>query len=264
VWLGSVSETQSIVSMGKQLPLLGGMALIYFLAGGYCGFKLLQTDHDAGLRFHMIALLVAILLSFWQIKLLPYATYLPVPLLAVWLARPPQQVQAPASNRTIAATVLGVLIAIGTAGWLLLSLGAPSAQRTKETFAPVQNCQSTAAIMPLAHLPKGLVVADVNLGPYLVALTHLDVLAAPYHRLDHAIIEADRILHTSPQEAERRLHAMGARYVITCKGLDSTTTPGGVPKDALQTLLFAGNPPGFLTPEPLDAQTPIKVWRVKP
>jgi hypothetical protein len=118
--------------------------------------------------------------------------------------------------------------------------------------------------MPLAHLPKGLVVADVNLGPYLVALTHLDVLAAPYHRLDHAIIEADRILHTSPQEAERRLHAMGARYVITCKGLDSTTTPGGVPKDALQTLLFAGKPPGFLTPVPLDAQTPLKVWRVKP
>ena len=33
-------------------------------------------------------LLIAIPLSCWQIKLLPYATYLAVPLIAVWLARP--------------------------------------------------------------------------------------------------------------------------------------------------------------------------------
>jgi len=263
VWLGSVSETQSALSMGEKLPLLGGMALIYFLAGGYCGFKLLQSERDEGLRFHMIALLLAIPLSFWQIKLLPYATYLPIPLLAVWLARPPQQAHAPLSKRAIAAFVLGALVVIAAAGWLLLSLAAPSTRRVKEMRAPIQNCQSTAAITPLAHLPKGLAVADVNLGPYLVALTHLDVLAAPYHRLDKSILEADRILHAAPQEAKQRLHAIGARYVITCIGLDSMTAPGKVPADALQNLLFAGKPPAFLAPVPLDAQTPLKVWRVK-
>jgi hypothetical protein len=264
VWLGSVSETQSILSMGSQLPLLGGMALVYFLAGGYCGFKLLQRDRDQGLQFHMIAFLLAIPLSFWQIKLLPYATYLPIPLLAVWLARPPLETHGTASKRAIAAIVLGTLVVIGAVGWLLLSLAAPSARHMKDTLAPVQNCQSTVAIEPLAHLPKGLVVADVNLGPYLVALTHLDVLAAPYHRLDRSILEADRILHAAPREAEQRLNAIGARYVITCEGLDSTTTPGGVPADALQRLLFAGKPPGFLEPVPLGTPTPLKVWRVKP
>jgi len=264
VWLGTVSETQSMLSMGSKLPLLGGMALVYFLAGGYCGLKLLQSHREDGLRFHLIVLLVAVPLSFWQIKLLPYATYLPIPLLAVWLAQPPQKQQSPADRRTLAAVVLGVLLVVVGAGWLLLSLAAPSAQRMKARLAPIQSCQSTAAITPLAHLPKGLAVADVNLGPYLVALTHLDVLAAPYHRLDRSILEADRILHASPQEAEQRLHAIGARYVITCKGLDSTTPPGGVPKDALQNLLFAGKPPTFLAPVPLDAPSPLKVWRVEP
>jgi hypothetical protein len=263
VWLGGVSETQSILSMGSKLPLLGGMALVYFLAGSYCGFRLLQSDRDQGLRFHMIAFLLAIPLSFWQIKLLPYATYLPIPLLAIWLARPPQHARAGLDKRTVAAIVIGVLLATGAAAWLLLSLAAPSTRRVKETLAPVQSCQSTAAITPLAHLPKGLVVADVNLGPYLVALTHLDVLAAPYHRLGKQIIEADRILHASPQEAQQQLNAVGARYVITCKGLDSTTTPGHVPADALQSLLFAGKPPAFLEAVPLDGTTPLKVWRVK-
>jgi hypothetical protein len=203
-------------------------------------------------------------LSFWQIKLIPYATYLPIPLLAVWLARPPPPTHAPLSKSGVAAIVLGTLIVIGIAGWLLLSLGAPSARRAKAARAPIESCQSTAAVEPLAQLPKGLAVADVNLGPYIVALSDLDVLAAPYHRLDRSILEANRILHGSPQEAERRLKAVGARYVITCKGLDSMTPPAGAPAADLQSLLFADRPPGFLEPVPLAAPTPLKVWRFKP
>jgi len=103
----------------------------------------------------------------------------------------------------------------------------------------------------------------VNLGPYIVALSKLDALSAPYHRLDKSIIEAHRILHASPQEAERRLRSDGVRYVITCAGLDSTTARGEVPADALQTLLFAGKPPAFLELVPLNVSTPLKVWRLK-
>jgi hypothetical protein len=263
IWLGHVSETRSMLSMGSRLPLVGGMALAYFAAGIYCGFRLMRTDRDEGLRFHVLVLLIAIPLSFWQIKLIPYATFLPVPLLAVSLARPPLAGQKPMGKRGIALIVLAVIIAIGAASWLLMTLAAPSSKRVKEALKPVQNCQATAAIAPLKYLPKGLVVADVNLGPYIVALTSLDVLSAPYHRLDRSLIEAHRILHASPHEAERRLRAVGARYVVTCDGLDSTTSQGKVPADSLQTLLNAGKPPTFLEAVPLSEPTPLKVWRVK-
>ncbi len=224
----------------------------------------MRTDRDDTLRFHVLALLIAIPLSFWQIKLLPYATYLPVPLLALSLARPPQAAKEPAGKRANALIGLVTLVVIGAGSWLLMTLAAPSVSHVKEKLKPVQNCQSTAAVAALAQLPKGLVVADINLGPYIVALTDLDVLSAPYHRLDKSIIEAHRILHDAPAEAERRLRSIGATYVITCQGLDSTTTQGEVPADALQTLLFAGKPPAFLEPVPLDKPTPLKVWRVKP
>ena len=226
VWLGGVSETQSMVSLGSKLPLLGGVTLVYFLVGANCGFRLMQTDRDAGLRFHVITFFVAIPLSVWQIKLVPYATFLPIPLIALWLARPPLKKQSHAGNRKAATIAIGILLAIAVASYALLKLAGPSMRRMKEATAPVENCIATAAIAPLANLPKGLAVADVNLGPFLVALTHLDVLAAPYHRLGKSILEADRILHAPPQEAEQRLRALGARYVITCKGLNSTTPPG--------------------------------------
>jgi len=263
VWLGSVSETRSILSMGRELPLLGGMSLLYFAAGLYCGLKLMRTDRGDGLRFNVIALLIAIPLSFWQIKLLPYATFLPIPLLAMNLARPPQGSRTAMGTRNVVLLVIGTLVVIGVASWLLLGLAAPSVSRVKARRAPVQSCQSTAAILPLAHLPKGLFVADVNLGPYIVALTYLDALSAPYHRLDKSILEADRILHAAPEEAEQRLRRVGARYVILCEGLHSTRTQGDVPPNALQTLLLAGKPPGFLEPVSLAEPTPLKVWRVK-
>jgi hypothetical protein len=144
-----------------------------------------------------------------------------------------------------------------------MTLGAPSAERVKARLKPLQACQSTAAVTPLDKLPKGLFVADVNLGPYVVALTNLDALSAPYHRLDKSILEAHRILNASPAEAERRLRAVGARYVIVCDGLDSTTPQEPVPADALKALLTAGTPPPFLEPVPLDAATPLRVWRLK-
>jgi hypothetical protein len=59
------------------------------------------------------------------------------------------------------------------------------------------------------------------------------------------------------------LRADGVRYVITCDGLSSTNAEGDGPADALQTLLFAGKPPAFLEPVPLEVPTPLKVWRLK-
>jgi hypothetical protein len=264
VWLGNVSETQSMLSLGSKLPLIGGMALVYFAAGLYCGAMLMRAGRSDGLRFHLLVLLVAIPLSFWQIKLLPYATFLPVPLLAIYLSRPPRTAEKRMSRRASVLAAASALAVIAAASSLLLTLAKPSSIRVKEAMKPVQDCQSTAAILPLAALPPGLAVADVNLGPYLVALTRLDALSAPYHRLDTSIIEADRILHGPAAKAEQRLAAVGARYVITCKGLDSTSPRETVPADALQSLLFEGKPPAFLEPVALPAPTPLKVWRVKP
>jgi hypothetical protein len=263
VWLDSVSEGQSLLSLGSKLPVVGGLMLAYVLVVANCGIKLMRTDRDEGLRFQLIMLMLVVPLSIWQIKLLPYTSFLPIPLIAVWLARPPLQTSR-TFNRKTAVWIAGTLVAIAAASYAIVTLSEPSVERMKKAMAPNQSCTATAAIEPLARLPAGLAVADVNLGPFIVALTNLDVLAAPYHRMSKSILEADRILHGSPPESEKRLSAIGARYVITCKGLDSTTPPGGVPADALQNQLFENKPPAFLEPVPLDGPTPLKVWRVKP
>jgi hypothetical protein len=264
MWLSTVLETQSILSMGEALPVSFLMATAYFAAGLYFGIKLMRLDRSDEARFQVLALAIAIPLSFWQIKLIPYATYLAVPLIALGLAWPSPVPEPRPARRRLSIVELVALLAMGGFGWGLLTLAKPSENRVKEALAPVHACTESSAYAPLAKLPRGLAVADVNLGPYLVALTNLDALSAPYHRIGTSIVEAHAILHSPLSDAERELREVGASYVVLCPGMDSLKSRTPDPPDALQTLLLAGKPPPFLTPIALAQPTPLKVWQITP
>jgi hypothetical protein len=265
LWFDRVSETQSLLSIGSDARMLVAAAIIYLAIGAYSGFKLLRTDGGDTLRYDLLILLLAIPLSFWQIKLLPYATYLAVSMIAVWLSQTPQTAnEKPADKRTLALLAAVVLTVVGAGGWLAwrsTNQSAPTAGALTAALEKTRDCSANTAIEPFADLPAGLAVADVNLGPFLVALTRLDALSAPYHRLGPSILAASSILHSSPADAQKLLTDVGADYVITCPGLNTTAPATGEPSDGLQKLLFEDKPPAFLEPVTLAGPTPLKVWR---
>ncbi len=263
LWFDRVLETQSLFSISGNAKLLAVPAVIYFVIGVYSGVKLVQSEHGDTVRFDLLILIVAILLSCWQVKLLPYATCLAVPLAAVWLTRPSMATAKPLDRRTGAVIAAGVLGVVAIAGVLVFSAAGPK-PRVDSALKKTQDCAASAAIRPLADLAPGLAVADVNLGPYLVAETRLDVLSAPYHRLGPSIMAAHAILHAPPAKAEALLHRSGARYIITCPGLDSTRPKGASAPDALLSLLQSDKPPPFLEPVTVAQPTPLRVWRVIP
>jgi hypothetical protein len=119
-------------------------------------------------------------------------------------------------------------------------------------------CLATASIKPLAQLDKGLVVTDIDLGPYIVALTKLDVLSAPYHRLGKSILLSEHIRASRPEAARAELGKIGARYVAACSKM-----PVRFEKDSLAAVLTRGEALAWLEPVALDGPTPMKVWRVK-
>jgi hypothetical protein len=82
--------------------------------------------------------------------------------------------------------------------------------------------------------------------------------------LGPSILAANNILHAPATEAETLLRKAGARYVITCPGLDSTGPAEGAAPKALLTELLADKLPPFLEAVPLAQPTPLKVWRVAP
>jgi hypothetical protein len=124
-------------------------------------------------------------------------------------------------------------------------------------------CTRISALRPLAALPPGLVAANVDLGPHVVALTPHRVVAAPYHRLDKGILANRAILEAEPAAARGELLALGVDYLALCAGEPDAKPPAGRrAPSTLRARLLAGERMAFLQPIALPAGSPIMAWRV--
>ena len=280
IWLVHVTETKSLLWLAAGAPVVAlafaattllGLIAAWRLAvqpalpaqsgAALSGAPLSSALAGDGAKLTLAMLALAALLGLWQVKLLPYVSLLAVLPLACCIARLDNiQNVSPATARTIAVVLSSQLGIAVLAGPTLAKL-APADQATGQWLATARRCISTPAVAPLAALPPGLVFADMNLGPFIAALTPNRVVAAPYHRLDKAIIDTDRLMFGPSDAAMRRLRALGVDSVVICPGL---TRPHGakVSTDSLYTLLNADAAPSWLRPVALGDATPIRAWRV--
>src|SRR5262249_47181112 len=128
-------------------------------------------------------------------------------------------------------------------------------------FGPAldQPCFLSANVRMLATLPPGLVAADLDLGPYIVALSPHRVVAAPYHRLYRSILANYAIVNGTPDEAMQRLRGLDVNYVALC-----AKRPMRSNDSSLRSRLLGGEPTQLLRELDLPQGTPIRVWKVAP
>lgn len=187
---------------------------------------------------------------------------------ALWLAVPP-----------IAALAGEILLRRKDSGWLptvtislllspllptaALALGLETLSKPPADLGAPDRCMVPSSFATLAKLPPGLVVGDIDLGPYVLATTRSSALSAPYHRMTWGILANETILEASDREAEARARAVGAAYVLECRAHARHLSRTKLSTDALQRRLDQGRPPGWL--EPLSPPgSPLEVYRVRP
>lgn len=73
---------------------------------------------------------------------------------------------------------------------------------------PRRACFYASSLRTLATQRPGLIAADLDLGPYIVALTPHWVVAAPYHRLHQGILANHAILEASRAQAEASMRGL--------------------------------------------------------
>jgi hypothetical protein len=265
LWLAHVREMQGLPEIFAETPLTG-LGLAVFPATAIVAVAVLarhgELRRDAGFLTASAAMLLAIAMSMVAVKGYAYAIWLAMPLVAAM------------ALRLFAVLRLTTLVPRFAAGLLLtpmvLSAGAISIAEaaglsgTDEFNHPERTaCFATKAYAPLARLPAGLMVADIDYGPFLLALTPHAVLAAPYHRLSAGIIEAHRIFASPPDAAHRIVTRIGARYVAVC-GSRAPSDLTDADRDAsLWGRLEAGDIPGWLVAEPVSAGQPFRIYRVR-
>ena len=144
-------------------------------------------------------------------------------------------------------------------------VGAPIAEGDEPDVG--RECARTSNIARLADLPPGLVAANIDLGPHIVAMTPHRVVAAPYHRLDKGILAGQAILYGTPEEAERTARSLGVGYIVLCgaeNGDSAKPASGGKYPNSLRSRLMRGEPIGFLREVAPAPDKQIRVWRVLP
>jgi hypothetical protein len=264
IWLAHVHENRSLLEALGDRPLTA-IAIMTFPAFACIAAAALMSKpgsrRDFGFLVAAAVFFVAAIMTVEAIRSATYATWLGMPLVAAFAL---QLFAALRLQRLVPRVAVGVMLtpaalsfgAISIANAAGIGLDEPS-RRTSDA------CFENQTYAPLARIPAGVIAADVNYGPFLLALTPHSVLAAPYHRLAPAIVEAHRALAAPPEKARALLRKLGAGYVVICGDHEPNGLSRAEREASLWRHLTAGAVPDWLEVVRIGEAQPLSVYRVR-
>jgi hypothetical protein len=263
LWVDRVAESISLATMLRLAPqkVLG----FYGFPVMTMGFALAALIKSSPLeRFRWIVGIVALAaltsLSVWEIRGAAAASMVAAPIFAaslavLWPAR--------AAGRSLMLLALAVspvsFAALGLSAKPLIEFIAP---KVKIADILPSKCQTVSDAAPLIKLPKGRVMAPIDLGPAILLETNHAVFAAPYHRNNDGNAAMLKLMLAPVPMARQMLADRRVDYVVMCSaGPDQDLVK--LAPEGLAARLGRGQTADFLEPLDLDPTHTISVWRVR-
>lgn len=262
LWLGNVREARPLYMHGYSTAIRVAALPVAGLIGYAVMLWVNRRDQNRLIAWGATAApaLLATLLLLWQSRAGPAAQLLAVPgaTALVWLA---------VISRYWAVRVGGTfalfLLASGLLPQLMLPFFPPKPRPGMNVVNRANNlCPTLWALKPVAQVPRGQVLTFVDLSPRLIALTHHDAVAGPYHRNGGDIIDVMRTFRGSAEAARATVERRRIDYVLICPGLSESTVYASQAKQGFYMQLARGKVPDWLQPVPLPAKSPYRMWRV--
>jgi hypothetical protein len=266
LWLNRVSETMSIHMLYLLEPerIVGIYAplLITLILAGRAAWRA-APDQRFRWLLGMSVLAALFATGLWQMRGAAAATIVAAPLFVASVAVLWPNI---APRRLLLAVVLLSSMVLAAGGQavrpLLDSINPPTRVIAREDG--VSTCRAMSGLAPLAQIPRGRMLAPIDLGPGILAATEHSVFAAPYHRNNDGNLAMIKTMMAAPDAAHRILKERQVDYVVLCRGsLELLELTDMVP-DGLAARLGRGEVPDFLQPVALDAAGNLTVWRVRP
>ncbi|QNA86056.1 AcrB/AcrD/AcrF family protein [Sphingomonas sp. So64.6b] len=205
------------------------------------------------------------LMLLWQARAGPAAQLLAVPgaVALAWIV-----LGWTLSNNNVLVRVLGTVVGFMAVSGMFagaaikyLPIDRPS-PRTNVVNRASGLCMTVPAMQPLNRYPAQTIFTFVDLGPRLIATTHHNAVAGPYHRNGDAILDVQHAFSRSPEEFRAIAKRHGATLLLVCPNMAESTVyrarnPGGF-YDQLAT----GKVPAWLEPLPLPKKSPFRLFRI--
>jgi hypothetical protein len=263
-WVDKVTESMSLATMLQLAPqkVLGfyGFPLVTM---GFASAALIQSNPPGRFRWILGIMTLAALigLSVWEMRGAAAASMVAAPIFAASLA-----ILWP----TLSAGRNLVLLALAVSPASFATLGLSAKPLIDLIFKPqmtiaepdASTCRSVSDVASMTQLPKGRVMAPIDLGPAILVDTDHAVFAAPYHRNNDGNVAMLKLMLATVPTARQILSDRRVDYVVTCSAAPEQDFVKLAP-DGLAARLGRGETPDFLEPLDLDPTHKISVWRVR-
>ena len=189
-----------------------------------------------------------------------YAFWFGVPVIAATLGRLVDRFGGRAGGDARQRDCVGASVCHGAGERCLQERRISGQGRGKSAAADLTHdpCLESKAYDDLARVPAGVVLAPIDLGPFILAHTPSSAISAPYHRMAWGILAARPRWTPRPPAREVKVRRLNARYVLDCPTDQSQPRPGGLLDD-----LRRRSPPPWLRPLP-SAGRALKLYAVAP
>jgi hypothetical protein len=261
LWIDYVAEAVSLTRLLQLFPeTIPGFYLFPIMTMGLAVMALIRSPSPEKFRWIVgMGTLAALMgISFWEVRGAAGASMVAAPLFAASLT-----VLWPrfASARNL------LLLSALASPFSLAVIGLSAKPLTDAIFkpqaiSPPSPCRSLSDVASLKQLPRGRVMAPVDLGPAILAETNHDVFAGPYHRNNDGIAALIKLMLSPLPAAKQILSDRHVDYLVTCSADPNQNFIKSAP-DGLEARLGRGETPDFLEPLHLAPNDKISVWRVK-
>lgn len=234
LWLGKVGEAQSLFA--APLATAIGYAGI-MVAGILASAWRLYATRDGRWGALLIVQVAALLLTVAQLRGAYAGAILAAPGLAAVIAAARARGSAWLASAWVASA--GMLYPIAAQAMVPAAAG-PSAP---PLLQPQGSCTDPAALAGLAALPRGRLLAPLDLGAYAIGATRLSVVGAPYHRNNAGNLAVYRFFLGDRAQGAAIARSWNVRYVAIC-----SDTFADAPAGSLANALRVGRAPTWLRP----------------
>lgn len=272
LWLSSVAEARNFWSVWRdlpqQVPAYYGVPLAALALGIVRAFR--ETGQQRWRWIAATALQAAfVLVSIWQLRGATGGNALGAALLPAALLRMLPADEGRPSTFGIARPALIALMLLNPAALLVFGNGIAQAVASPAmtgrrilTSGEAGTCQRAEDYQQLAQLPKSLVLAFIDSGPFILMESPHSVLAAPYHRNQAGNIAMFDMFLATPDKARALMAARGIDYVAFCPGAPERYDYAARAPKGLAAALADDHVPNFLQRISRDGAD-LALYRVK-
>lgn len=266
-WYLNVAEGRPV---WEQTPLMAAIVVVPPLIGMIGCLLAWRGARDADQRFAWTLMLLisggAYAISLMVMRALSISNVMALPGIAVLLLMllPKAQGLRSAPGRVLATAALCALTPIGISALAATALPGEPAETPGPSGKNSADCAGKARLQALAALPRGTVMAPMDIGPYLLAFTPHAVVATPHHRNDIGMRDVILTFMGNPDDARAIVQRHRISYLAYCPGRAEIESYARHNRKGLMQALIDGHVPDWLQPVRLRAGDTIRVYRVLP